>query len=74
MKTTQGMPWPESLKPCGHPGAGRHWFSPVACEPCACGSPNHAACSVTWFNRRAFADAMNPLPTPLKSQRFPDLT
>lgn len=59
METTSAMPCPESLKPQRHPGSGMNWFSPVACEPCACGTPNHSACSVTEFNRRAFATAMN---------------
>jgi hypothetical protein len=53
-KTTSGMPYPENLKPIGHPGAGPNWFSPIPCEPCACGCPNHSGCSVTAFNRDAF--------------------
>lgn len=58
---TSGMPYPENLKPIGHPGGGPNWFSPYPCCPCACGSPNHVECSVTVFNNDTFTCSIHDL-------------
>lgn len=60
LKTYWGETPAEQLQPQGHPGGGPNWFSPVPCEPCACGSMAHSGCSVTAFNRDAFLAVMDP--------------